>query len=181
MSLLCMVSAPLTFSGDLASAKVRLVLEKWGCPEGNTLTPLLTLLTLQKATLVLVLSGNHSREGTGEGNNWAGGFLNHLWNVFSHGGLWAPVCRIERKSRRGGGEAMYFPRSLVLHRQKLFGAAEKSFIILIIWCHAVSKSPSKRVSWGFSVLRYLFPGFSNPDTVIYTSSHPCYSVLFNFG
>lgn len=54
---------PTHFLGDLASAKVPLVLEKWGCPEGNTLTPLLALLTPWKAALVLTLLGNQGGEG----------------------------------------------------------------------------------------------------------------------
>ena len=62
-SLLCVVSVPLTFSGDPASAKVRLVLDKWGCPEGNTLKPLLALFTPWKAALVLMLLGTRAVRG----------------------------------------------------------------------------------------------------------------------
>lgn len=54
-SLLCAVSALLTSSRDPASAKVRLALDEWGCPERNTLKPLLALFTPWKAALVLML------------------------------------------------------------------------------------------------------------------------------
>lgn len=74
-----MVSAPLTFSGDPASAKVRLVLDKWGCPEGNTLKPPLALFIPWKAALVLMFPGTELKEvRTGESDKWGGGFLNNL-------------------------------------------------------------------------------------------------------
>lgn len=100
---------------------------------------------------------------TGEGDNWARGFLNSLWNVFSHG----VKSQCAEQKRRAGGESMHFPSSLPLsRRESLWGCWEKAFILY--WLLDVMlclRCPSKRASWEFSVLRYLFQGFSNPHTV----------------
>lgn len=142
--------------------------------------PLLALLTPQRASWCWCSWGTKAMRGvrTGEGDNWVGGFWNSLRNVFSHGRLWVPVCRIERKDRRRTGNILPTQPSST---QSLWDCWERCFIQY--WLRDVMlclRGPSKRQVGNSLYSGTSFKGFLTLTQSVYTSPHSCYSVLFNF-
>ncbi|XP_059239628.1 carcinoembryonic antigen-related cell adhesion molecule 8-like isoform X1 [Mustela nigripes] len=83
----------------------------------------------------------------------------------------------EQKGRTGEGEATYFPTSLLLDTVSLW-LLRKGFHSILLDIMLCLRGPSKRASWEFCALRYLFQGFSNSDTVcIYFPSSMLFCVI----
>lgn len=130
LCILCSVRLPHSLSqGNLASAKVYLVLGKWALKGTLSLT-LWALFTTQKAVLVLTLLRLLEQP---------------LKFVFSHG-----ACESQCVSNKKEGQEerqTYCPPSLP-HRWLSLGLLRaRLYSILIPRCHAVPKRPSERAGW----------------------------------
>lgn len=166
----CSARPPHSLSQEiLASAKMCLVLEKWA-PQREHYHTVDTV---------------HNLEGcTGADAPWDVGGLwlrpqlleQTLKFVFSHRVCESQCVRIKRKGRRRRGKCTSAQPSTQM--DSLWGCWRKGFIWYWLFDLMLClQGPSRRVSWEFSVLRYLFQGFLNLTDCVYFPSSMLYCVI----